>query len=152
MTYPKAFTVEEANALVPLIEEIFFRIDQRQEKAKQHRKKLHILDALWGDEITRGTNPDHDEFVEHTQTIASLMEEITTIARNELVERGLRLPDGFFENGLVDFPTTYKGRWVFLCWQRGEDELRFWHEINAGKRGRQEISAEHIIFMGREDP
>lgn len=152
MSHPKAFTVDEANRLIPLVENVFARLDPLQEQARRRRRKLHILDALWGAEVTTEGNPDHAEFVEHTRSIASLMDQILALARSELVERGIRLPEGFFENGLVDFPTTYEGRWVFLCWQRGEDRLRYWHEIEAGFRGRQEISAEHEILMGREEP
>ena len=29
--------------------------------------------------------------------------------------------------------------------------MGFWHEIDGGYIGRQEISAEHIIVMGKED-
>ena len=63
----------------------------------------------------------------------------------EIRDRGLRFPPEGLENGLIDFPTTYEGRWVFLCWQRGEPQVSYWHEIEAGFRSRQEIA------MGKDD-
>jgi hypothetical protein len=41
--------------------------------------------------------------------------------------------------GLLDFPALRDGREVYLCWQYGEDEIAFWHEVEAGYAGRQPI-------------
>ena len=41
--------------------------------------------------------------------------------------------------GLLDFPALREGREVYLCWQHGEGEIAFWHEIEAGFAGRQPI-------------
>jgi hypothetical protein len=68
------------------------------------------------------------------------------------VARGLRLPAGGLEEGLVDFPTTYQGRWVYLCWHVGEHDLRYWHETDAGFAGRRRISGAQRREMGAGDP
>jgi len=41
--------------------------------------------------------------------------------------------------GLLDFPALKDGREVYLCWQYGEGEIAFWHEIEEGFAGRQSI-------------
>ncbi|MDE0506470.1 MAG: DUF2203 domain-containing protein [Candidatus Poribacteria bacterium] len=41
--------------------------------------------------------------------------------------------------GLVDFPHLRDGREVYLCWQFGEDEIRYWHDVDAGFAGRQPL-------------
>ena len=41
--------------------------------------------------------------------------------------------------GLLDFPALKDGREVYLCWQYGEGDIAFWHEIEAGYAGRQPI-------------
>jgi hypothetical protein len=69
-----------------------------------------------------------------------------------VIARGLRFPAGGIENGLVDFPTTYRGRWVYLCWHVGEREVRYWHETDAGFQGRRELTPEDRVHMGSEDP
>jgi hypothetical protein len=43
--------------------------------------------------------------------------------------------------GLVDFPAILHGRMVYLCWKLGEPEVGFWHETDAGFRGRQPLAA-----------
>jgi hypothetical protein len=39
--------------------------------------------------------------------------------------------------GLVDFPAVFDGRMVYLCWRLGEPEVSYWHELDAGFRGRK---------------
>ena len=41
--------------------------------------------------------------------------------------------------GLLDFPALRDGREVYLCWQYGEEDIAFWHEVEAGYAGRQPI-------------
>lgn len=43
--------------------------------------------------------------------------------------------------GLLDFPALKDGREVYLCWQYGEGDIGFWHEIEAGYAGRQSIDS-----------
>ncbi len=43
--------------------------------------------------------------------------------------------------GLLDFPALREGHEVYLCWQYGEGEIAFWHEIEAGFAGRQPIES-----------
>lgn len=43
--------------------------------------------------------------------------------------------------GLLDFPALKDGREVYLCWQYGEGDIAFWHEIEAGYAGRQPIDS-----------
>ena len=44
------------------------------------------------------------------------------------------------EEGLADFPHLKNGREVYLCWKYGEDDIHFWHEVDAGFAGRTPIS------------
>ena len=43
--------------------------------------------------------------------------------------------------GLLDFPALKDGREVYLCWQYGEEDIAFWHEVEAGYAGRQPIES-----------
>lgn len=43
------------------------------------------------------------------------------------------------ERGLVDFPALREGREVYLCWEAGEDEIEYWHDLDAGYGGRQRL-------------
>ena len=147
----KAFTIAEVNAALPKLEEILQRLEAKKPAIHHHDQKLQILDALWGEALARTTNPDRETFDQHSNRVDALMLAIKRTVEEELLAAGIRFPPGGLEHGLLDFPTTYQGRWVLLCWQRGAPEVRYWHELDGGYAGRQEISDEHIIAMGRED-
>jgi len=41
--------------------------------------------------------------------------------------------------GLVDLPALANGRPIWLCWKLGEDDLAYWHELDAGVAGRKPL-------------
>lgn len=43
------------------------------------------------------------------------------------------------ERGLIDFPSIRDGSEVFLCWEMGEEDILFWHDIAAGYAGRKDL-------------
>jgi hypothetical protein len=55
----------------------------------------------------------------------------------EFDRRGIVLRD--LDRGLIDFPAVRDGREVYLCWIDGETDIEFWHELDAGYAGRQEL-------------
>ena len=55
----------------------------------------------------------------------------------ELKELGAVLKDPVV--GLIDFWTVIDGREAFLCWKLGEEEIGYWHELDAGFQGRQSL-------------
>ena len=55
----------------------------------------------------------------------------------EFDARGIVLRD--LDRGLIDFPSLRDGREVYLCWIDGETDIGFWHELDAGYAGRQEL-------------
>jgi hypothetical protein len=54
-----------------------------------------------------------------------------------LAERGILLRDP--DAGLVDFPAEREGQRVFLCWRLGEDQVRWFHDEQAGFSGRKPV-------------
>jgi len=56
---------------------------------------------------------------------------------HRIQEAGAILKD--INMGLLDFPALREGREVYLCWQYGEGEIAYWHEVEAGYAGRQPI-------------
>jgi hypothetical protein len=59
---------------------------------------------------------------------------------DEVTELGVQVKD--VEEGLVDFPALRRGETVLLCWKLGEDEIRYWHTLDGGFAGRQELPLE----------
>ena len=68
------------------------------------------------------------------RTLKSVVERIT--------ELGVQIKDA--DTGLIDFPTLYKDREVYLCWRLGESGIGFWHNVEDGFRGRQAIDRDFI--------
>jgi len=50
---------------------------------------------------------------------------------------GITLRD--IERGLIDFPALVTGRQVWLCWQLGETDVAFWHELETGFGSRRPL-------------
>src|SRR5262245_1763535 len=50
---------------------------------------------------------------------------------------GLTLRD--IEHGLVDFPALFAGRQIWLCWQRGEPRVDWWHDVDSGFSARRPL-------------
>ncbi len=51
---------------------------------------------------------------------------------------GVEIKD--LDSGLIDFPSLYHGRVIYLCWRLGESEIAYWHEITTGFAGRRSVS------------
>ncbi|HVP37894.1 MAG TPA: DUF2203 domain-containing protein [Candidatus Saccharimonadales bacterium] len=129
----RLFTVEEANEMLPQLEEIFARLDGMKERARQTQTQISILRLIWNEALKRPENPDHQEFLALTRSYQGVVEDTKELVR-EIQELGCLPKD--LEQGLVDFYARREGRIVFLCWRRGEKQIRFWHELHAGYSGR----------------
>ena len=58
---------------------------------------------------------------------------------HQILDTGVLIKD--VHMGLLDFPALRNGQEVYLCWQHGEGDIAFWHEVDAGFAGRQPISS-----------
>lgn len=149
----RAFTVEQADALLPHVRATLRRIQAGQEEARARADKIAVLDALWGDAVLEPANPDYDELEAHRKGLTRIQRAIERLVHERLTGVGVRLPAGGLHHGLVDFPSTLDGRWVYLCWHAGESEVTYWHEIDAGFAGRSRITPELEARLGSEgDP
>jgi hypothetical protein len=121
----KLFTIEEANALLPSVQEILRKIQRSRRRLAVYRKQSKL--AAEGAELGGGGMVDGALYA---AILTNFTEEMS-----ELEDLGVQLKD--FERGLVDFPSLRDGRVVLLCWQLGEgDELEWWHDVDAGFGGR----------------
>ncbi len=146
----KPFTVAEANRIIGELERVLAEIDRLGREVEQHDRQLQVLDALWGPKVLEDGNPDREEFMRHRASLDATVERVQDLVRDEILARGIRFPPGGLEHGLLDFPTTLDGRWVFLCWRRGEPSVDHWHEITSGFAGRQPVTPDHSRRMGVE--
>ena len=55
----------------------------------------------------------------------------------EFEEREILIKD--LDRGLIDFPSLIGDKEVLLCWEKDEDDIEFWHDIDSGFAGRGAI-------------
>ena len=146
-----AFTVDEANEMLAEVRAALSEIQNLRELAGSKMDQLAVLDALWGDLVSQSANPDHQEYTQHRHSLSEYRRAIEEPIQQRLVDRDIRFPVGGLEHGLVDFPTTLDGRWVYLCWQSDEPEVAYWHEVSGGYAGRRRITAAQRQRLGRFD-
>lgn len=148
----KSFTVDQANALIPELNEVFRGVRAHQHSIREATQRIDVLELLWDKAVRNPANPDHAEFIRLHEDVDRALRGLQRAVEEGVIGRGLRFPAGGFEQGLVDFPATYHGRWVYLCWRVGEREIRYWHEVDAGFPGRREITADDRAHLGADDP
>lgn len=148
----RAFRVEEADALLPVMERVLAALEERREELRTRNDQVQVLELLWGARLAEPGCPDHAEAASHRAVAEAAALEMRRLVEEEVTGRGIRFPPGGLEHGLLDFPTTWKGRWVYLCWRRGEPRLRAWHEVNGGFAGRRPITPEQRARMGADLP
>jgi hypothetical protein len=146
-----AFTVDEADEMLPEVRAALDQIQNLRNLAGSKMDQLAVLDALWGDLVSQSANPDHEEYEQHRHSLLECRRAIEELIQQRLLDRDIRFPVGGLEHGLVDFPTTLDGHWVYLCWQSDEPKVAYWHEVNGGYAGRRPITADERQRMGRSD-
>lgn len=123
----RLFTVEEANALLPTIEP---RVAELLAIRQRISKRQPALARVIHDESrTNGGNRAASDTVVDLKRFERLINEINSL--------GCLLKD--VNTGLIDFPAEIEGRVVYLCWQYGEDEVSWWHDLEAGYAGRRPL-------------
>jgi hypothetical protein len=142
----RLFTIEQANAMLPLVRAICSDLASLSRDVMERRHRLALLTA--GRELKAG-DPYSDEL---SQMEGELEHDALRLQEyiDELRDLGVE-PKGAIE-GLVDFPSEMDGRVVYLCWKLGEPEVLHWHELDTGYAGRQPLTAGSVAEgYGQDD-
>jgi hypothetical protein len=144
------FTVAEAHAMLPDLRRAMDEIAALRDALQRCVDRVKILDALWGPAVREPGNPDREEFLKERATVRRTLREIERVVDTRIVAHGIRFPEGGLEHGLVDFPTWFQGRTVYLCWKLGEPAIVAWHEVDGGFKGRKPLTPEQARLMSRD--
>jgi hypothetical protein len=132
--FKRLFTVEEANATLPLVQAICRDLSALAREVVERRERLTLLSG------NRKDRPDL-----YSEELQQIEDELDKDYRQlqeyveELRELGVEPKNGI--EGLVDFPSLMDDRVVFLCWKLDEPEVLYWHEVDGGFAGRQPLTA-----------
>lgn len=144
----KLFTIEQANAALPLVRAIMSDLVQLSRDVSERRQRLAYLTD--GSDLfdSNETDPYREELAQVQRDLEEDQLRLQGYA-DELVELGVE-PKSVVE-GLVDFPSIIDGREVYLCWKLGESEVRHWHELHVGFSGRHRLSRVGLAAAGPAD-
>jgi hypothetical protein len=120
------FTVEDANAVLPLLEA--WLTTMRNAKREMESLSDEITPVIERAHLNSG-GASASRFVRALHAYNELAAHIE--------EEGIQLRD--VEMGLVDFPSRRFEREIHLCWRSGEPEVLYWHEVNAGFQNRRRL-------------
>jgi hypothetical protein len=125
LAYDRHFSRAEANAVLPQLTAL---LDQLREA------KDELTDAAAHEALSEAA-PSNGGGEEGRQVGVAFLEVRRLL--ETLEESGIVLRD--IDRGLVDFPSVMEGREVYLCWELGEDEVAYWHDLDAGYGGREPL-------------
>lgn len=122
----KYFTVEEANAILPMIEPLLRNIADR--RSKIIRSKEEIIEMLELGYVDVGG-----------KTASELVNDFIAIEKmiGRIQAHGCAIKD--LNTGLIDFLSIRDEREVYLCWRFGEPQVEYFHELHTGFGGRKPL-------------
>jgi hypothetical protein len=130
----KRFTLGQAQSLLasvtPLLQSAIELKSQYAEAERAFREFNHRI------MMTGGLLVDRDRPLELRQQRDAFSQKLRDTI-NEVQEFGCVIKD--LDIGLLDFPTLFRGREVYLCWKLGEPSISYWHGVDEGFAGRKEI-------------
>lgn len=119
------FSREQANAALPSLQPLLLSLREAKDQLTAEEAREALSDAAPGNGGGEPGRQVGEAFLEVRRLLAALE------------ESGIVLRD--IDRGLVDFPALMDGREVYLCWELGEDDVGFWHELEAGYGGRRPL-------------
>lgn len=130
----KLFTVDEANAMLPLVRAIAKDVSELYHDLIERQRRLDLLTGRRDIEVG---DPYSDELVEMERELEADQRRLREYVE-ELQHLGVELKGP--ADGLLDFPSEMDGRIVYLCWKLGEPEVAHWHELDTGFAGRHSLA------------
>src|SRR5688572_28238915 len=119
------YTREEARALLPQIrvwlDQLIFARRELQKLDAKLEKALGLGDDLGGEMVNQWV-----------RTICQCRDILQRFAKREIQIKDL-------DRGLIDFPAFVGGKEVFLCWEKGEEDVEYWHDLDTGYGGRERL-------------
>jgi hypothetical protein len=125
LLHSRHFTLAEANAALPGVKPLLQKLRDARDLLTDADAHSVLAEAAPGNGGGEAGRQVGEAFLEVRRLLAVLE------------EAGIVIRD--IDRGLIDFPAIRDAREIYLCWELGEDEIAYWHELDAGYRGRQPL-------------
>jgi hypothetical protein len=123
--HERHYSVEQANAALGWVGERLERLRAAHARLTDEEARTALREAT-------PTNGGGEPGTVVSEGFLGLQSALRELQEMEIVLRDL-------DRGLVDFPAVREDREIYLCWEEGEEEIGFWHELDAGHAGRQPL-------------
>ncbi len=123
--FQKHYTRDQARNLLPKVRVWLKQLLNFRDKVQEQEKRLTKL-------MAPGRDVGGDLVNAWVRTLAAMQEVLLEFYRREILIKDL-------DRGLIDFPSLQQGKEVFLCWEQGEPDVEFWHDLDAGYAGRERL-------------
>ena len=128
--YPRLFTINEANGLLPQLRPLVEQILENIRRLKGVSEKVIRREQL---------DPDAPNLMERLREDKEVLQLVTEIKDWVEAINGHGCVCKGVEQGLIDFPCMLGAEVVFLCWQIGEANVAHYHRIEDGFAGRKTL-------------
>ena len=125
MRHERHYSVAQANAAIDWVRERIDRMREAREQLGDEDARAALSEAAPGNGGGEPGTVVSEAFIE-------LRDALLELQGVDVVLRDL-------DRGLVDFPAVRDGREVYLCLEDGEDEIGYWHDLEAGFGGREPL-------------
>ena len=131
---PRHFTLPEAQSLIPSLDPLL----RKAIKSKsEHDEAERVMQSLTQRILMMGGILVDREPMLAARDLRNRAAKQLREAIEEVQDFGCVVKD--LDIGLVDFPTLFRGREVYLCWKMGEPAIGHWHGVDEGFAGRKAI-------------
>ena len=133
----RLISIDEANRMLPLLRQIVNDITINWELIIYKRTELECLEKGVDAAGLSLTKEARDVNLHNLkQELNYLIDRINNYIR-EVEELGCFVEE--FKRGIVNFPSLFNGRKVFLCWKPDEPAVAHWHELDESFNDRVRI-------------
>ena len=123
--FKKHYTREEARKLLPQIRQWLAELDEC-------RRVLQDCEEYLGKAMGPGDDLGGEMINRYVKSLAGVKDVLVKFQNREIQVKDL-------DRGLIDFPAYVGGKEVFLCWEKGEEDIEFWHDLTTGYAGRERL-------------
>jgi hypothetical protein len=125
LVHERHFTRVEANSLLPQLTTLLSRLKEAKDELTDSEAHEALSEAA-------PTNGGGEQGSRVGIAFLEVRRLIDTVEQAGIVLRDI-------DRGLVDFPALRDGREVYLCWELGENDVAYWHDLEGGYGGREPL-------------
>ena len=123
--FEKHYTPAEARALLPEVTRWLEQLGQLRAETDKYEPRMAGL-------MSPGSDLGGKLIISWVRKLVEMQGVLMHFFRRQIQIKDL-------DRGLIDFPAFRGDKEVFLCWELGEEDIEFWHDLDSGYAGREKL-------------